>query len=130
MSKEWRDFLTDKEIMKAEKIKDRIENEIWMRIVEEGEDVSVFAGDIVFPCICRCLKKKDAETREYEDVLEKIVDSDTERILDVVCKSNRRHGMCQCPYHQAPKTMAECNEERNREEECWLESQADEELPF
>lgn len=129
MSKEWSDFLTEEEIKEAEQIKDRIVNEIWMRIVEEGEDASIFAGDIVFPCICWC-QKKDAETREYEDIMERIVDSDAERILDVVCKSSRRHGMCQCPYHQAPKAMAECNEERNSEEECWLESLADEELPF
>lgn len=131
MGKEWHGFLTEEEIEEVERIKVWMEDAIWTKMMEDGGEDSSFVQDMVFPCICLCKGRKNPETWGYGDVLEKIVDPDARRLLAVVCKSSRRHGLCQCPYHQAPRKAArKWDGERDRGDGCSLGSSVDEGLPF
>lgn len=131
MNRKWDGSLTEEEMKEAERIKELMKIVIQIKNMddEEKEDYDL-AEDIAFPCIWKCIRNRKSETFEYREVLEEIMDSETERILSLVCESNRRKGLCRCPYHKESKAAGKRDEDRKREEECGQDDLIDEELPF
>lgn len=138
MNKEWRDFLTEKEIEEVETIKVWIECAAAVKKLENSGNSFTRELRGAFPCSCQCMEE-DSGDWGHDGTPESGMDTEIRQLLAGICRYSRRHGLCQCLYHQAARAVENWNENRKRENEyepekmAWEETTGegfDEELPF